>query len=156
MHLQNIFTESTILVIIFWNFAMFQYRSDSPQAKRNLIFSIANLLYELPHELPNDLRLIGTYDFRKYQKNLKFGWKHSLVPSFLSRIQTLSIAVKNTQKHIPNFSFLVQFYRITPFCSKYLVRDCLSKQNFGPNPAQFFSNSNFLTYFITSKHFYDS
>ena len=46
-----------ILVIIFWNFTMLQYRSDSPQVKQKLIFSIANLVYELPHELPNDLRL---------------------------------------------------------------------------------------------------
>ena len=31
---------------------------------------------------------------------------------------------KNTQKQIPNFSVPVQFYWITPFCSKYLVRNC--------------------------------
>ena len=33
------------------------YRSDSPKVKGNLISSIANLLYELLHELLNDLRL---------------------------------------------------------------------------------------------------
>ena len=33
------------------------YRSDSSKVKGNLISSIANLLYELLHELPNDLRL---------------------------------------------------------------------------------------------------
>ena len=48
---------STILVIIFQNLTMFQYRPDSPQVKRNVISCIANLVYELPHELPNDLRL---------------------------------------------------------------------------------------------------
>ena len=63
--------------------------------------------------------------------------------------------LKNTQKQIPNFSFPVQFYWITPFCSKYFVRDCLSKQIFGSNSAQSPSNSNFLTFFITPKHFYD-
>ena len=36
---------------------MFYYRSDYPQVKRNVISSISNLVYELPHELPNDLRL---------------------------------------------------------------------------------------------------
>ena len=36
---------------------MFQYRSDQPQVKRNVIPSIANLVQELPHELPNDLRV---------------------------------------------------------------------------------------------------
>ena len=34
----------TILVIIFWNFTMFQYRSNSPQVKRNVIPSIPNLV----------------------------------------------------------------------------------------------------------------
>ena len=29
---------------------------DSPQVKRNLIISIANLVHQLPQELPNDLR----------------------------------------------------------------------------------------------------
>ena len=47
----------TILVIIFWNFTVFQDRSDSPQGKQNLISSIANVVYELPHELSNNLRL---------------------------------------------------------------------------------------------------
>ena len=42
---------------MFWNVAMFKYRPDSPQVKRNVISSIANMVYELPHELPNDLRL---------------------------------------------------------------------------------------------------
>ena len=46
----------TIMVIIFWNFTMFQYRPDQPQVKQNMISSKANLVYELPHALPNDLR----------------------------------------------------------------------------------------------------
>ena len=49
--------KTTILVIIFWNFRLCWHRFDSPQVKRNLISSIANLVYELFHELPNDLRL---------------------------------------------------------------------------------------------------
>ena len=48
---------SKILVIIFWNFTIFQYSSHSPQSKPNSISSIAKLVYELPPELPNDLRL---------------------------------------------------------------------------------------------------
>ena len=36
---------------------MFLYRLDQPQVKRNVISSIANMVYELPHELPNNLRL---------------------------------------------------------------------------------------------------
>ena len=36
---------------------MFQCKSDQPQIKRNVISIIANLVYELPLELSNDLRL---------------------------------------------------------------------------------------------------
>ena len=49
--------KTTILVIIFWNFRLCWHRFDSPQVKRNLISSMANLVYELSHTLPNDLRL---------------------------------------------------------------------------------------------------
>ena len=87
-----------ILIIIFWNFTILQYRSDSPQVKRNLISSIANLVYELPHELPNDLRLRKSQEIRKYQKNIKFRWTYSPVPSLLSRTQILQIAVKKHAK----------------------------------------------------------
>ena len=66
--------KTTILDIIFWNFTIFQYRSDSPQVKRNLTSSIANLVYVLPHELPNDLRLwVDTQSSRQSLfKNLDF------------------------------------------------------------------------------------
>ena len=36
---------------------MSQYRLDLRQVKRALISSTTNLVYELPRELPNDLRL---------------------------------------------------------------------------------------------------
>ena len=39
------------------SFAMFYYKSDHLQVKRNLIFSITNMVYELCHEQPNDWRL---------------------------------------------------------------------------------------------------
>ena len=51
------YLSPAIVVIIFWNFAMFQYRANSPQIKQNLISSITNLVYELSHGLPNNLRL---------------------------------------------------------------------------------------------------
>ena len=53
---------------------MFQYRSDSLQVKRNVISSIANVVYELPHDFPVNLRLtiLGN---KKILGNLKFGWK---------------------------------------------------------------------------------
>ena len=44
---------------------MFYYRPDEPQVKRNVISSKVNLVYALPHELPNDLRLRILGNFRK-------------------------------------------------------------------------------------------
>ena len=47
----------TILVIIFWDFLMFYQIFLSPQEKRIVIISNKRGIYELPHELPNGLRL---------------------------------------------------------------------------------------------------
>ena len=47
----------TILVIIFWDILMFDKIYVLPQAKRIVIISNKHGIYELPHELPSDLRL---------------------------------------------------------------------------------------------------
>ena len=105
--------RATILVIIFWNF-LFWYRSDLPQVKRNFISSTANLVYELPQELPNDLRfgILGifaargfahtrkkkTWDIRKLENIRKISnleKSQRLVPSVSSRNSTLAIVIKN-------------------------------------------------------------
>ena len=39
--------------------------SESPQVKRYLISSITNLVHGLPHELPNNLRLMKLGNIRK-------------------------------------------------------------------------------------------
>ena len=46
-----------ILVIIFWDFLMFYQIFFSPQVKRSVIINNKHDIYELPHELRNDLRL---------------------------------------------------------------------------------------------------
>lgn len=46
-----------IILVIFWNRSYFEYTSNSPHIKRNLISVVTNLVYELPHEAPNDLYL---------------------------------------------------------------------------------------------------
>ena len=43
--------------IIYWNFATFYKRFNSTQVKWQLIFSIKNIEYKLPHKLPNDVKL---------------------------------------------------------------------------------------------------
>ena len=86
-----------IEVIIFWNFTIFQYSSDSLQVKRNFISSIANLVYELPHELPNEGRLRILENQEILEKSQVWVGK-SLVPRLSSRNLTLVIAVKNHAK----------------------------------------------------------
>ena len=48
----------------------FGYRFDPPKVKRDLIFNIIAFVYELPHELPNNLRwnLRKQRDIRKMSK----------------------------------------------------------------------------------------
>ena len=70
---------------ILWKNFTFWYMFDSPQIKRDLIFIIMNFVYELPLELPNDLR------------SLKTRWRQSLVSSATSRYKTLVIASKVTK-----------------------------------------------------------
>ena len=97
--------------------------------KRNMVSSIANLVYELPHELPSDLglRVLGNGEILG---GLKFGWRHSRAPSLPSRNEALAVAVKKRAK-VENFSCPVQFYWISPFCSKYFARDCGSSSRVG-------------------------
>ena len=45
-----------ILHIIFWNSAKFQKSFDSSQVKQCLIYNFKDIVHELPHELPNNLR----------------------------------------------------------------------------------------------------
>ena len=49
--------KSTILAIIVWDFLMFYQTFLSPQVKRIVIISNKHGIYELPNELPDDLRM---------------------------------------------------------------------------------------------------
>ena len=48
---------STIILMIFWDFLMFYQILFSPQVKRCVIITYKHGIYEVPHELPNNLRL---------------------------------------------------------------------------------------------------
>ena len=50
----GIFWEANTLVKMFWQFTVLQCRCDLPQVKLDLIFSIINILNEMPQELPNE------------------------------------------------------------------------------------------------------
>ena len=62
---------------------MFYQTFLSPQAKQIVIISNKHGIYELPHELPNDLRLYKNY---------------SLVLSFAPKMKILSIVAKTVEK----------------------------------------------------------
>ena len=47
----------TIIFVIVWDFLMFYQISLSPQVKQCVIIAYKHGIYELPHELPSDLRL---------------------------------------------------------------------------------------------------
>ena len=53
----NDFDWATIIFIIFWDFLMFYQISPLPQAKLWAIFTYKHGIYELPHKLPDDVRL---------------------------------------------------------------------------------------------------
>ena len=46
---------TTIMAKIFLDFLMFDQIFFSPEVKRSVIISMKHGIYELPHELPNDL-----------------------------------------------------------------------------------------------------
>ena len=105
----------TILVIIFWNFIIFLYRSDSPQIKQNLISS----------RVVEQLQTQGIRKRDNIRKVLNLGGHTTQCLVSLHELKlSQQQSEKNTQKQIPNVSFPVQFYWITPFCSKYFVWDC--------------------------------
>ena len=47
----------TIMEIILWDFLIIYLILLSPQVKQSVIISNKRGIYELPHEMPNDLRL---------------------------------------------------------------------------------------------------
>ena len=97
---------------------------------------------------------LKTQDFRKLGNVRKISKLGEHIVQCLASLQELRLCeqqLKNTQKQIPNFSFPAQFYWITPFCSKYFVRDCSllqSRQGY----QVFYTNKNGFTKFFEQTH----
>ena len=87
--------KPTIIFIIFWDFLMFYQIFLSRQVKRRVIISNKHGTCELPHELPNDLRL---RILRNYEISEKFQKFIELVPSFASKIKILLILANSSWK----------------------------------------------------------
>ena len=133
---------------------MFYYRPDQPQVKQNVISNIANLVYELLHKLPNNLRLrhfhrwregakcphkkkkdLGSQEIRKYLKNLNLGGDIAQRPVCPPKIKPWLQQSKNVLKQMSNLPCPVQFPKISLSCSKYLARDCRSTTPWPPRSA---------------------
>ena len=74
---------------------MFDQMFLSPNVKRSAIISNKHGIYEIPHELPNDLRNL---QIRKYQQILKTLYNYSPVLSISLKIKILSILAKKFLK----------------------------------------------------------
>ena len=61
-------TAYTISFIIFWDFSMFYQIFLTPQVKGWAIITYKHGIYELPHNLPNDLRLRKLGNIRRVSK----------------------------------------------------------------------------------------
>ena len=84
------------------------------KVKQKLISGKTNLLYELyelPHELPNDLRLRILVNQEILEKSQIRVEKQSGSQSPFQKLK-LNQQLKNTEKQISNFSCLVRFYQI--------------------------------------------
>ena len=69
----------------------------SPQVKRYTFITYKHGLYQLSHELANDLRL-GSQETRKYQKSVHTPQNDSPVPSPPAKSKILPILAKNLRK----------------------------------------------------------
>ena len=67
----------------------------SPQVKRCAIIAYKHDIYELRHELPNDLRfrVLGNFEILE---SLKISYNNSLVPNLPAKIKILLILAKNS------------------------------------------------------------
>ena len=76
---------------------MFYHIFLSPQVKRWAIITYKHGIYDLPHELPSDLR-ITSQEIRKYQESVVTPQNDSLVPSPPAKMKILLILAKNSGK----------------------------------------------------------
>ena len=143
-----IYPISAISFIIFWDFLMFRQTFFSPQVKRWAIVTYKHGLYELPHELPNNLRL-------RILENQK---KSGKCPNFIEENTSAQTPYQNENfvnnsrellKNKLNFCACPLFHIKTRISLKYFVSYCLWKHFFYSNSPQIPLNLFFLTFWVT-------
>ena len=119
-----------ILVIIFWNFIVFQYRSQLPQVKQNLIFSITNAEFQLPQELPNNLRFRIIEKLRNIGKILNLGGDIASAQSPFQKLIFGNSNQKACESRYQDFFALPNIAGLLYFLANLFVQDCkLSRRN---------------------------
>ena len=123
---------------------MFDKMFVSPQVKRIVIINNKHGIYELPHEMPNNLRLRKLGNIKKISKLHRIiAWCSVLLP----KLKFCQYQQKILEKQKLNFSCRVLFHRKTTVCLKYFGKDCLCKQYFAsnspPDPFKFDLFNNF-------------
>ena len=126
-------SSKNVLIIIFWIFTKLQCRYELLQVEQNVIPSIGNFVYELPHELPNDLRLVILGNQEILGKTQTSGNSKHVVP-FLSRNKTLPVAVKKCSKTYikvsQSCSILLSFFTLFQIsCPGFSITELQDLQN---------------------------
>ena len=128
---------------------MFHQIFPSPQLKQSEIIGFNYGIYELPHELPSDLRLrnLGNYEILRKCLNI-IEW----LPGVQSSCQNKNFVSTNKKvlkKKQLNFSRGVLFHIETKVSRRYFVTACLWKTFFDSNSSwtspTWFSARLFLT-----------
>ena len=125
-----------MFVIIFQDFLMFQQIFLSPQVKRIMIISTKHVIYELPHELPNDLRIWILGKNKILRRSRIFT---QLQPSAQSSSQneTFVNANKKLLKYLNKIFLVLRYFKLTlKFASMFFGQDCLWKKCFASNSPQ--------------------
>ena len=117
--------------------------------KQWVIITSKHGIYELPHELPNNLRLRKIGNIRKVSKLHRI---IALCPVSLPKTKILLILTLEKQKLI--FSRCTLFHLKTRVSLEYFVNHCLWKLFFYSNLSQNLSNLFFFYFFGNTKVFH--
>ena len=119
-----------------------------------MLASIANLVYELPHELPNDLRvrILGNKEMSVKSQSCV-----DTQPSAQSPFQKVKVgntSPTTTQQYMSVYQNFLTFSVLLDFCISFQIfcPGLTHKRSFGLNSVQSPRNFSFLTFCISSKH----
>ena len=133
---------------IFGDFLSFHQIFLSPKIKRCMNITYKYGIYQLPHELLNDLRIRILKKTEKSENGLKLIEWESLRPSFPNKKEIFLIPAKNFWK-VKRMLFLIKF-RIS---LRHFMTECLWKAFCDSDSPKTFSNLISLTILLTLSPF---